>query len=277
MRHLFPYLSAPNKRWGRRARLLFLLFLVIVFFYVLDGNDSGEIDSGLNDHPEAQVEGQIIDRVGEKINYDLFLGGVRVGTAEYHHLRKTYLNKKLVDIITFYTKAMTFKDRETIYCDSKTFLPLLVERKISKPIKPEKIREVYDQENFKLTITKHRFGTSTSEISSTEPIHNSIVLPFFVRNAPDLEIGWTFTANLPQGKYLIKLMGIEEVEIPAGKFEAYYFESQPSKINIWIGTDDKRIPLRIDGTGGIGYKMMMHNYVPANGSELKQKNHPDEK
>jgi len=269
VRHIFPYFSAPNKRWGRRARLLFLLFLVITFFYVWHENNLDKKHDKVADEYNGFVEDKSIDRIGEKINYDLFLGSVRVGTAEYHHLRKTYLDETLVDLITFHTKAMTFKDRETIYCDSNTFLPLVVERKISKPIKPEKIKEVYDQENFKLKITKQRFGTSTSEISSTEPIHNSILLPFFVRNASDLKDGWTFTANLPQGKYVIKLMGVEEVEIPAGKFEAYYFESEPSKINIWIGTDDNRIPLRIDGTGGIGYKMMMRDYVPASGSESK--------
>ncbi len=259
MRHVFPYFSAPNKRWGRRSRLLFLLFLVITFFYIWNVTDMGRVDTKTED----KVEEDSIDRVGEKITYDVYLGGMRLGMAEYHHLRKTYLNEQLVDLITFYTKALRFKDRETIYCESDTFLPLVVERKISKPIKPEKIREVYDQENFKLTITKTRFGTSTKEIKSTEPIHNSILLPFFVRNAEDLKIGWNFTANLPQGKYQLKLIKIEEISIPAGKFEAYYFESEPSKIRIWIGTDKERIPLRIDGTGGIGYKMMMKQYSPA--------------
>jgi len=242
---------------------LFLLFLVIAFFYVWNSHDFGKFDDKSSEDIKAPGKEQINDRIGEKINYDLFLGGVKVGTAEYHHVRKTYLNEKLVDLITFYTQAVSFKDRETIYCDSSTFLPLVVERKISKPIKPEKIREVYDQENFKLTITKQRFGESVTEIKSDAPIHNSIILPFFVRNTPNLTVGWTFVANLPQGKYMIKLIGVEQVETPAGEFEAYYFESEPSKIKIWISTDDNRIPLRIDGTGGIGYKMMMQDYVPA--------------
>lgn len=274
--NFFPYISAPHKRWGRRARLLFLLFLMLALVYVLDTGNIAQIDhkpTEIIKEPEAE---QLIDRVGERINYDLFLGKVRVGRSEYHHLKKAYLNEKLVDVITFYTEAMNFKDRETIYCDSSTLLPLIVERKISRPMKPEKIREVYDQINFKLTINKQRFGTSTMEINSTEPIHNSIILPFFVRNAADLDNGWVFTANLPQGKYLITLMGKEEVETPAGKFEAYYFESDPSKIKIWISTDENRIPLRIDGTGGIGYKMMMHDYTPAVKAVNNRENKVDE-
>jgi uncharacterized phage-like protein YoqJ len=263
VRHFFPYLSAPYKRWGRRTRLLFLLFLVIAFFYVWHASDIGDIEEKPVETVKEGIKEQIIDRIGEQINYDLFLGSVRIGTSEYNHLKKTYLNTKLVDMITFHTQAMSFNDRETIYYDSSTFLPLVVERKISKPLTPEKITEVYDQEKFRLTITNQRFGTRITEIQSAEPINNSILLPFFVRDAKDLGVGWTFTANLPQGKYVIKLIRTEEVEVPAGKFEAYYFESEPSKIKIWIATDKNRIPLRIDGTNGIGYKMMMHDYVPA--------------
>jgi hypothetical protein len=262
LRHLFPYLSAPNKRRGRRLRLLVLLFLVVVFFYIWNTRYAPQ-----EEKTAYVVQEKVIDRTGEKIEYNVYLGTLKVGKATYHHLRKTFLHDKQVELITFLTEAVRFKDRETIYADSDTFLPLVVERKISKPIKPEKIREEYDQENFKLTITKKRFGQSVKEIKSTKPIHNSILLPFFVRTAEDLNIGWTFTANLPQGEYLIKLTKIEKVNTPAGEFEAYFFESDPNKFKIWIGTDSNRIPLRIDGTGGIGYKMMMQTYTPPGKTE----------
>ena len=263
MRHLFPYFSAPNQRWGRRARLLFLLFLVIAFFYVWKDPDleQPEKPAEYTEHDAA------VDRVGEKIDYDVYLGAMKIGSAEYHHLRKTYVKERPVELITFLTQAVRFKDRETIYCDSGTFLPLIVERKISKPLKPEKIVEAYDQDNFILNITKERFGTSTDQIKSDEPIHNSILLPFVVRNENNLEIGWQFNANLPQGKYLIKLTRIEKINTPAGEFEAYYFESDPNKFKIWIGTDKNKIPLRIDGTGGIGYKMMMRAYTTPKNTE----------
>jgi hypothetical protein len=231
---------------------------VIAFFYIWNDRYTPPSEETVY-IPDEQ---EIVDRTGEKIDYAVYLGAVKIGQATYHHLRKTFIKDRPVELITFLTQAIRFKDRETIYCDSETFLPLVVERKISKPIKPEKIREEYDQENFKLTITKERFGKSVKEIQSDAPIHNSILLPFFVRNAQDLETGWSFTANLPQGKYVIKLSKIEKVETPSGEFEAYFFESEPDKFKIWVGTDNNRIPLRIDGTGGIGYKMMMQKYTP---------------
>lgn len=200
------------------------------------------------------------ERIGEQIVYDVYLGKVRLGYATYHHVKKMKYKEQLVHLITFETLAMRFHDRENIYCDVKSFLPIRVERKVSQFIKPEKIEEVYDQENFTLKITKKRFTTEHMEIKKDAPIQNSILLPYLVRNKPTLEIGWSFEVNLPQRKYKITLSSIEAVKVPAGEFQAYYFESEPKAIKIWLSTDQARIPLKLEGTGGFGYKLLMREY-----------------
>jgi len=265
MRHYFPYLSPPYKRWGRRPRLLFLLFLVVVFFYVWYDLEMKEFAEGV---PPGQGGEQLVekkpDRIGEEILYDVMLAKIRIGQAKYRHLSKTLLNEKPVHLITFETKALRFRDRETIYADPETFLPIVIDRKVSQILKPEKIKEEYDQENFVLKITKKRFTTEERIIKKDSPIHNSILLPYFVRNKKDLEVGWSFMANLPQHKHKITLKAIESVTVPAGDFRAFYFESEPVKgkqIKIWISTDEGRIPLRLEGTGGIGYKLLMRKYT----------------
>ncbi|MDD5746014.1 MAG: DUF3108 domain-containing protein [Candidatus Omnitrophica bacterium] len=260
----------------RRIRLLFLLFLMLAFFYFWY---SPEMDNFRGDKPVIAVkknpepvkpvepeEKKPIDRSGEDIIYDVMLGKMRLGTAHYHHDGKAQINGRSAELITFETNAVKFRDLETIYCDAGTFLPLVVERRVSQPIKAEKIREEYDQTNFVLNITRKRFTEEHTVIRKDGPIHNSILLPFFVRNAPELAPGWSFTANLPQRTYLIKLVGIEPLEVPAGRFNAYYFESEPRQIKIWISADDKRIPLKIEGTGGIGYKLLMREYQPPRSS-----------
>ena len=262
MRQYFPYLSPPYKRWRRRARLLLMLFLVVAFFYFwnLPAMDEFSGRESLKVKQKEKEDGPK-DRVGEQIDYDVYLGKVKLGTAEYHHLKKIMFNGKLVHLITFQTKAMRFHDRETIYCDTKTFLPIVVERKVSQFLKPEKIREEYDQENFVLTITKERFTKEKHVIKKDAPIHNSILLPYVVRNTKKLEIGWSFEVNLPQRKYEIVLSAIETVKVPAGEFQAYYFESKPKQIKIWVSTDENRIPLKLEGTGGVlGYKLLMRRY-----------------
>ena len=241
-------------------RLLALLFLVIAFFHFWHTPEMNKF-TGRDLPGKQEAESRLPDRVGEQIAYDLYLGKVKLGHAKYHHLRTTKLNGRLVHLITFQTKAMRFHDRETIYCDTKTFLPILVERKVSQFIKPEKIIEEYDQENFTLTITKTRFTTEKHVIKKDGPIHNSILLPYVVRNSKNLEIGWSFDVNLPQRKYKITLAAIESLKVPAGEYLAYYFESEPKQIRIWISKDEHRLPLKIEGTGGmIGYKLLMREY-----------------
>jgi len=210
---------------------------------------------------ESPIEKQISsDRVGEKITYDVMMGKMRLGAAYYHHLRKTQLHGRTVNLITFVTDIIRFHDLEVIYSDPRTYLPLLIERKVSRLMQPEKIWEDYDQENFTLTITKKRFLEKKSVIKKNAPIHNSILLPYYVRSVDKLEIGWSFIANLPQREYKINLVSIEEVEVPAGKFRAFYFESEPKQIKIWVSTDAKRVPLKVEGTGALGYKLLMREY-----------------
>lgn len=248
--------------------MLFLLFCILAFFYFWQSPFAEKVFHEQDPGRKNDVKGKLIsERIGEKISYDLMLGKVRLGDAKYHHLKKTVLNGRNVHVITFQTKAVRFRDRETIYYDTETFLPVIIERKVSQFLKPEEIKEVYDQSNFKLTITKKRFFTEEIVIQKDAPIHNSILLPFFVRNMQKLKKGWSFKANLPQREYRITLVGIESVKVPAGTFEAYYFESKPKQIKIWISTDERRIPLRLEGTSGIGYKLLMREYsLP--GSEL---------
>ncbi len=242
----------------RRARLLFLLCITIFIFVFL----------GL-----PYIEQYIIEktfllqynheqeaRVGEKITYDVMLGKIRLGYARYHHLKKTELNGKPVNLISFETRIVRFHDQETIYSDLETSLPLLVERKVSRLIKPEQITEVYDQKNFILTITKKRWTQKQTVIKKDGPIHNAILLPHFVRNKVELDIGWMLDINLPTREYKIKLVSREDIEVPAGKFKAYYFESEPKQIKIWISADEHKIPLRIEGTGVLGYRLVMKEY-----------------
>ena len=115
MRNYFPYISAPHRRWGRRARLLMLLFLVIALFYLWNSPKMDKFSGREDFKKNTQKKEGIKDRVGEQITYDVLLGKVKLGTAKYHHLKKMIFNNKLVHQIMFQTKVMRFKDQEMIY------------------------------------------------------------------------------------------------------------------------------------------------------------------
>ena len=73
-------------------------------------------------------------------------------------------------------------------------------------------------------------------------------------------MGWTFIAELPTQQFKIELIAIEDVNVPAGTFKCYHFTSVPKKFEIWVTTDERRIPVKIKGMGNFGYILVMKEY-----------------
>src|SRR3990167_3384869 len=220
----------------------------------------GELNS------EEVEEKKPTERVGERIVYNVKLGKVSLGKAVFNHLPRTELDGKQVSFMNFQTKLARFNDLEKIYSDPDTCLPLKVERSISNWPFSEKISEYYDQKKFILTIIKDG-KTSQTVIKKDAPIHNAVMLPFYVRGIATLEPGWTMSINLPNQKFQIKLAGTENISLSGKTFYAYRFESEPKRFEIWISTDEQRIPLKIKGTGSLGYTLIMKEYFPAHSQD----------
>ena len=253
----------------RTTVLLFIIFLQVVFVYIfLDRAEKKTVHIVRQwtvykpkPQPPALKEKKPIERVGEKIVYAVTMGKVSLGQAVFTHLAPAQLNGKKVSLMTFETKLVRFRDLETVYSDSDSFLPLRVERRISSWPILEKITEDYDQEKFILTIRKNKGGKDAEFIvRKNSPIHNAIILPFYVRKMDNLGPGWQMTVNLPTRQFQIKLISIEEIKIPAGTFKAYRFESNPKRFEIWLSADERKIPLKIKGTGAFGYTLIMKEY-----------------
>jgi len=200
-------------------------------------------------------------RIGEKITYRVRLGRLNLGKAVFKQLPKTELGGRNVNLITFETRLARFTDLEKIYSDPESFLPLRVERYVSTWPFPEKIIEDYDQGKFILVIKKFKNNKQRETVIKKDSvINNAILLPYYVRDIAKLEVGYNLIAGLPAQEFIIELVAIEEVEVPAGKFMAYRFESRPKKFKVWISADERRIPVKINGTIGLGYSLVMQEY-----------------
>ena len=200
-------------------------------------------------------------RIGEKITYNVRLGKIYLGKAVFHHVERLQLEGRVANRITFDTHLVNFQDLEIIYSDPTNFLPIKIERHINNWPFQEKITENYDQSKFILTITKVKGrNKEQSTIKKNSSIHNAILLPFYVRRIAKLDIGWTLMAQLPTQQFLIRLVSIERIRVPAGEFNCYHFESFPNKFEIWISADNRRIPVKIKGLGALGYTMVMQDY-----------------
>lgn len=248
-----------------------IIFILLLFFLscphlkktALVKEDSGAIKLNIKKPSkpgtEKVEEKKPVERIGERIVYDVRLRRVSLGRAVFSHLPRTELNGEQVSYMNFQTKLARFNDLEKIYSDPGTCLPLKVERSISNWPFSEKISEYYDQKKFILTIIKDGKPGQTV-IKKDAPIHNAVMLPFYVRGIAKLDPGWTMSINLPNQKLQIKLAGMENISLSGKSFYAYRFESDPKRFEIWISADERRIPLKIRGTGSLGYTLIMKEY-----------------
>ncbi|MFH1458031.1 MAG: hypothetical protein ABIG31_02545 [Candidatus Omnitrophota bacterium] len=197
---------------------------------------------------------------GEKITYLIEPAGI----AEYRDGGIVEVEGKKLNLATFETRVLGFHDVEKIYTDPETNLPLRVERDISLWTKKEYLVEEYDQKKFELSVNKYRGKKKVKDylFKAKGPIHNAVLLPFFLRESPEFHIGWSFHANFPQ-RFEIQLVSLEEIIVPAGKFWAYRFTSIPHKFEIWISKDIPRVPLKIKGMGSLGYTFVMKKRIQA--------------
>lgn len=239
--------------------LLALLLILFNFLLVIKAKLDKSLGNPfrLNDRVEVFQP----NHIGEKIIYDVKLGKLYLGQAHFANIADAQVNGRILNVMTFETKLTRFMDKEKIYSDPQTLLPIRVERDILNWFVREKITEEYDQNNFTVTIVKNK-GLDQEEkvIKKDSHIHNAVLLPFYVRRIPQLDVGRIIIANLPTRRLEIKLVSIEDIKVPAGTFKAYHFASTPKQIDIWISADERRIPVKIQGTGLFGYSMVMKEY-----------------
>ena len=195
------------------------------------------------------------DYTGERISYSISIGG----NAEYTDLGMVDMEGRTMRSVTFKTHiGGLLDDFEVIYAVPETLLPLKIERDVNYLLRKEHLVEEYSPKTSSAVVRKYVRGKFIKEyrLSAEKPIQNAILLPFYLRTAPDLKIGWTTDVQISRS-YKVTLVAIEEVEVPAGKFTAYRFISEPRKFAIWITQDDDRIPIKIEGTGGYKYTLEM--------------------
>ncbi len=212
----------------------------------------------------ATAKGETPDpHIGETIVYDVSLGMLHLGSSSFTYRSLTTLDNAPAVLMVLHTKVTRFEDTETIYGDPRTFLPLRIERDITTLLSREHIVEAYDQKRHSVVITKTK-GKNQSRLVFNKPavIQNPVLLPHSIRRAASLNIGDTFEVTLPLKTLTLTLTGTEEINTPAGNFNCYRFESNPRQVLIWISADDRRIPVKLQGTGLAGYDMTIREYLP---------------
>ena len=194
---------------------------------------------------------------GETITYDITKIGFKVGEAVLTYAGPRHVQCRDVILVTLVSKGPAFFDREAIYLDPATFLPLRVERAVRFPGKKETIVEYYDQARGRARIVKTARGTITERvIEKGRPIENIYGFIYRYRSSGEFHVGEKRGVHLPTRDVTFTLAGKEKFNAAGTVYEAYAMESMPAQYRVWFDVGAAKIPLRIDGAAGLGKTAM---------------------
>lgn len=212
---------------------------------------------------EAQTEKGNVShppfRKGESFKYDVMYKKVRLGESilTFHGEGKS--GDRQVYYITFRTRIPSLKDAEDLYADKQTFLPIEVHRSIKKKVGfDDEIVERYDQDNFRVDISqKSKLRFREFSIQKDSPIYNAILLVYYYRMQKVFHEEDVLAVNLPLVDFKIIYSGIETIDTSIGEYRAHAFTSEPAKFKLWLSADERRIPLKIENPGTLGYSLVI--------------------
>jgi len=197
---------------------------------------------------------------GERFEYRVIFKGIRLGQAVMTFLGPVERDGRTLYHVRFETRVPSLHDVEDIYAEPGTWLPVLVDRDIKKFIGGEKLFEIYDQDNAEVRI--RRENGEELVISKNEPLHNPILLTYFFRTRDEKDFARPLDVSLPRMDLTIEYKGVESVETLAGTEEAYHFSSRGGEFDFWLSTGPRRIPLKIEQPGMMGYSLVLEEMDP---------------
>ncbi len=252
----------PEAQSLMRKFLIILLLVVCAYALFLRARPAVEkflatqtpkiLSSTLN--PREEISKPPFD-YGERFIYSYSMGPLKAGSAELTFVGEATIEGKRAFLVRFESRVGTFYDMEDIYAETENFYPIYVERDIKNFGVGTNIKEAYDQLNYKVKITKQGLiGKKTRIIKKKAPIHNAILLMYYCRSLPlsELKPGYEFDVVLPLDEFKVTLAKIEKIKVPAGTFDAFFFKSSPKKMRLWIATDEKRTPLKMENLTSLG-------------------------
>lgn len=214
----------------------------VVFFLIVVGVGLGSVFG-------AGIEARFKD--GKKLTYNVFFNGIPSGHIEWNYLGRRDLEGSIVDELLINSDTKIFKllnlaSEERVFLDSKTHLPLKVERDIVFFGRKEVISEVYNQDKGYIKIKRSNSKKTENILYQDKPIHNILELLYFFPQDVELKAGEWMIFNLPTQKVKIKMVQKRILKIKNKKFNTYFLVGKGAKrFNLWLDIVEK-IPLRLE-------------------------------
>jgi len=200
---------------------------------------------------------------GEELKYNVYSKGLKIGRSILTFHGETVLNGTECYHITFLTKIPLFEDKEEIFADKQTFLPIRVERSIRKAIGiRSKVIEEYDQKEFKVVIKQQgALRTKSQTIQKAGPIYNAILLTYYCRLKPEAANNEPFKIMLPTSEYDVQVSGNDIIKTSKGEYPVTVYSSNPSKFTFYLSTNPNRVPIKIESHTALDYTMILNSSI----------------
>ena len=217
-------------------------FIKIIFCFILF---TGVIIPVWPKDMQERLQGQ------KKIIYKVSFNGIPSGYIEWEYLGKGRIQGREVDILsvssdTKILKLLNLTSKEQVFLDSKTYLPLRVERDIVLFGQKELIEEIYDQEKGCVNIKRSNSKVQEDTLRQDKPIHNILELLYFFPLGIELDSSKWMNFNLPNQKVRIKLVDQRDLDTDKGMVSTYFLVGRGAKrFSLWLD-EESRLPLRLE-------------------------------
>ncbi|MFH1519893.1 MAG: hypothetical protein ABIE75_04925 [Candidatus Omnitrophota bacterium] len=187
----------------------------------------------------------------DKLVYEVNFNGIPSGHIEWEYLGQEDINGVTADILllnsdTKILKLLSLAGKEKVFLDSRTGLPLRVERDIVFFGRKERISETYNQDVGYIRINKSNSQNRERVIYQDKPIHNILELLYFFPQDLALTPGKWMSFNLPTQKIKIKMVRERVLKADGKNRDTYFLVGKGARrFNLWLDKA-KKIPLRLE-------------------------------
>ena len=181
---------------------------------------------------------------GEKLLYDVSLYISPVGDFSLTYNGLVYNSTKPMIHITAITDVVGFYDKEEIYGDPETFLPIRVERFVRQTGKEQNLIEYYNHETNSVRIVDSDTNEEIDFIEKSDPLQNVILLYYFFRTQ-DLKIKDEYEYNLPTEEGVVTVKKKKKIKVPYDKCETFFLRAKPNILELWVSTQPEPLPMKI--------------------------------
>jgi hypothetical protein len=215
--------------------------------------------------------------VGEKMEYDVKFGVLRVGNAHMEVVGLDNLRGRPAWHTAFWVRGGNFmyrvNDVYESWMDAETLSSLRFVQELEEGGKDTERRfEIYPERSIFVQTSKK---PPKEEASVSQPLDDGSFL-YFIRTIP-LEVGQTYDFNRyfrpDRNPVRIKVLRKEKVSVPAGSFNAIVIQpviktkgifSEDGHAEIWLSDDDRHIMLQLKSRLSFGsLNLFLKSYTPS--------------